>query len=509
MKSQCFAAHLFLCCVPFTLLAQSGSIDLSYGGDGWAQWDELIGSRSVRSMVVLPDESTVMLTDRQEPHDVALIHFDLQGEVDTTFGNGGIARINDPMGDWNDYRRQLVRQPDGKLIIGGSSSAGNDAFARMRLLPDGSLDSTFGTSGISRFNLSPLDDQGNGLLVLSSGQILVYGYTELDGPDACVARFDPDGSLDYTFNGTGYLSFNVPGAFTAMINDAVELPDGRVIVCGERSSGANIEAFAARILTNGQMDPAFPPQVYMIGDGTDLEPHAIALQSDGKAVIAARMSYADNDIAAIRILENGGLDSSFATNGFFKTGQDLSFATGEQVHIRPNGSIVLTGDQRFTGESYRHISAVKLTPNGILDQNFANGGIGTYVLSSSNNELGVASAYQVDGKLIIAGNANYRWSAVRIQDDLSTWIEPAASVTPTPQFIYDANANSWWCRCPSEDKVVDVVVLDVMGRIIQQAASASVANRVTIPTLGLTTGTYLVRVTDQQQSFAGRILVSN
>ena len=274
------------------LAAQPGTPDASYGVAGWAVIPEGFGvTCEGRAIALAADGSSYLVGDCSSDPDIRVVHLDVNGQIDTTYGDSGFADIDVPGASMDDEARGAAVQPDGKLIIGGSTSGvGGDAFTLVRLLPDGTLDSSFATNGVQRVNFSGNDDQANGLLLLNSGKILLYGYTEGGGgPDPLVARFNPDGSLDTDFNGTGANQVNVP-AFVAHATDAVEMADGRVVVCGDRSLSTSVDAFAVRLQTTGVIDPVFPVRTYSFGDGSYLYGHGIDVKADGRYVLTGDMS---------------------------------------------------------------------------------------------------------------------------------------------------------------------------------------------------------------------------
>jgi len=93
------------------------------------------------------------------------------GDLAPTFGSGGIVKT--AIGTANDsYATALLQQPDGKLVAGGHS--GPSGFALARHNPDGSLDTSFGTSGVAR---TPIGSGGGvgALAVLPNGKLVAAG----------------------------------------------------------------------------------------------------------------------------------------------------------------------------------------------------------------------------------------------------------------------------------------------------------------------------------------------
>src|SRR5262249_45212120 len=122
--------------------------------------------------------------------------------LDSSFGVGG--RVTTAIGASNDQASSTVTQPDGKVVVAGYS-AGD--FALVRYNPDGSLDTTFdsaGRDGKVTTSFGGFDDGAYGVALQSDGKIVVAGfYNNGSNYDFAVARYNSDGSLDTTFGSGG------------------------------------------------------------------------------------------------------------------------------------------------------------------------------------------------------------------------------------------------------------------------------------------------------------------
>lgn len=126
------------------------------------------------------------------------------GDLDVSFDSDGL--VTSDLGGY-DYAWAVAVQDDGgveKIVVAGTS--GGD-FALARYLPDGSLDTSFGTSGtgIVTTDIGSDSDHGSDVAVDSNGKIVVAGYTNASGTNSvfAVARYNTDGSLDSTFDADG------------------------------------------------------------------------------------------------------------------------------------------------------------------------------------------------------------------------------------------------------------------------------------------------------------------
>lgn len=125
-----------------------------------------------------------------------LYRYNTDGSLDTTFGSNG--HVSYSVGSGIDWAYTVTVQPDGKLLLAGSSDTGdfNRDFSVVRLNANGSLDTTFSSDGKAAFAVGLEDDSVRSVAVQSDGKILLGGGT--DG-DYGVVRLNADGSLDRGF----------------------------------------------------------------------------------------------------------------------------------------------------------------------------------------------------------------------------------------------------------------------------------------------------------------------
>lgn len=327
------------------------------------------------------------------------------GQLDPDFSGDGIQ--TSPIGSGDDIGRSIVVQNDGKFVVAGSSFNGTDTdFALTRYNPDGTLDTTFSGDGKVTTHIGSYADDAYAVALQTDGKIVVVGNAgSAADVDMAVARFLPDGTLDTTFDGDGRKMIHIDShdrAFAVAIQT-----DGKILLAGSYTPGGiQRDVAVVRLLANGSMDTSFD------GDGVAITPIypgerdeavGMEMQADGKILVAAYASNGSSyDFAAIRYNTNGSLDTTFDTDGkvttSFSSGNDV--ATG--IKLQGDGKILVEGYSPGPGDL--DFALVRYNKNGTLDTSFD--GDGKLITDIGAEDNGAAVAVQADGKILIVGQAN-------------------------------------------------------------------------------------------------------
>jgi len=333
------------------------------------------------------------------------------GDLDTTFNNDGIV-LTDINGRF-DTGEAVAIQDDGKIVVAGSSRFGiNTVIAVVRYNPDGSLDTDFDFDGIVTTPLLGQDDAAFGVAIQDDGKILVGGRTWNGANfDFALIRYEDDGSLDATFGASGI----VTTGFSPGSNDeafAIALQDnGKIILAGATGSGL-ISAFAlARYEDDGSLDASFGIGGLAVTDlaGPD-RAQSIALQDDDK-IVAAGFSFngVDDDIAIIRYRSDGRVDTGFGVNGVIVLDLVSSSERATGVVVQPNTKIVVSG---FTNLNVDFdFLMLRFLADGTPDTSFGTDGVVISDLQGSD-DLAQALVLQSDTKIVAVGSSTATVSAV-------------------------------------------------------------------------------------------------
>jgi uncharacterized delta-60 repeat protein len=179
----------------------------------------------------------------------ALARYLPNGALDPSFGGDGRVRS-----DFGSYALAVALQPDGKIVVAGwsSTASGGGAFALARYLPNGTLDVTFSDAGTVRTNFgSGSEDQAFALAIQPNGKIVVAGVSDSSDGFA-LARYLSNGTLDPSFSGDGKVRTPFGSGSRDEARALAIQPDGKIVVAGvSTASGTNDFALARYHTTTG------------------------------------------------------------------------------------------------------------------------------------------------------------------------------------------------------------------------------------------------------------------
>lgn len=386
-------------------------------------------------------------TDASENSDVMLVAYLGTGAVDSTFGTNGVVLIG---GNGNDHARDVVVQEDEKIVVVGTHTATDIDFGIFRFNADGSVDTSFDTSGLVTIDFGQGDDFARRVLLRPDGHIIIAGYAS-DGSthDYALAQLNPDGSLDTTFGIDGLVRTDVGSGF-AHARAAALQADGKVILAG----GHVGKLLLVRYLVDGSLDADFGVAGKV---ELDLQRNSIvediAMLEDGRLALTG---YFGGDLGLL-ILDTAG--NQIGTPIFTDFGGDES---AYAMAVQPDGKIYVVGGSRGDVPANGSILLARYTPDGTgfvadptfdvdaaLDMNreVINNdadilGNGQVTISIDERSVAKDIWFSPSGDLIMAGFAKQdehdAFVLVNLETDytvdFSEFLEaPTATPTPTPE----------------------------------------------------------------------------
>ena len=325
------------------------------------------------------------------------------GAPDATFGSG-LGKVITPIGSSTDVAYSLALQPDGMILVAGACFNGADYdFCLARYLANGALDTNFNGIGKIITAIGNGNDGAYSVALQPDGKIVVAGSC-LNGNtyDFCLARYFASGTLDVSFNGTGKVITAIGSGNAAAYSVALQ-PDGKIVVAGRCSNGTNTDFCLARYLASGALDVSLNSTgtvITTIGSGGDVA-RGVALQPDGKIVLAGYCSNGtSSDFCLARYLASGTLDVSFNGSGTVITPIGVGDDYAISLALQPDGKIIVAGVCSNGANS--DFCLARYLANGTFDTSFNSTGKVITPIGSSD-DYGYSVALQPDGKIVVAG----------------------------------------------------------------------------------------------------------
>jgi uncharacterized delta-60 repeat protein len=261
--AQCVAGVLLLSPLP-KLQAAPGDLDTSFQSSRGA-------SDTVQCIVEEPDGKLLIGGEFSAADDIPrsrIARLNADGTVDRWFLSG--------LSGADGQVRVMLREPDGRILLGGAfrNINGVPRAHIARLLPDGTLDDSFlrGWSGVgdTLFGIYNIVRQTDGKILIGGSFRLANGT-----PRGGIARLHPDGSLDSSF------MHGLAGADSTVRRVAL-LPDDRIVIAGSFDTVNGLpRRGVARLHNDGKVDESFQSSL----DDGSFQVRALGLQPDGKVLL--------------------------------------------------------------------------------------------------------------------------------------------------------------------------------------------------------------------------------
>lgn len=323
-------------------ITPDGTLDSTFGTGGVA----VVSGRDnyFYDLVVEPDGQIVAVGKSQPAPvlggDPLIARFEADGTLDTGFGTSGLV-----MPDLNGQAATVALQPDGKIVVGGGWGTYDD-LGVARLLVNGDLDLAFGTDGVTTVRHAG-NDLVSEVLVQPDGSILLVGtidsFNEWNEQDISLVRLLTDGSPDTTFGDDGEVIIDL-GMAESGYGVALQA-DGKIVIAGDTLEPFNRDAIVVRTTSTGDLDPTFGSDgVANIAFGGDFDQFNDLVLLDGTIVVAGSSgAEGSRDFIVARVLSDGSLDQTFDYDG--KVSHDLGDDDAAwALAVQTDGKLLLAGE---------------------------------------------------------------------------------------------------------------------------------------------------------------------
>jgi uncharacterized delta-60 repeat protein len=407
-------------------LNPDGTLDTSFGNGGRILPNEFFGfPRSGCTSLLLQPDGKILFVGGFGNIGLpggggAVVRFNSDGTPDTSFDVDGLVWINFNIYVGAPHRAALG--PDGKIAVQGvwaDPRFGSLYGGMARYNSDGSVDTTFGDNGSmisGTFGGVGLTFQADGKMVGGVGGMRV-------------ARYNANGSLDTSFDGDGTSAApSLPG--NPFPRTLALLPDGKILAAGEINNEPNLYFCIVRYNGDGSLDTTFN------GTGTVVTSvpgsygylSGLGVQTDGRIVAGGNSLFPGNtnDLVVVRYNVNGSLDTTYGSNG--KAVIDLGFSDSLSGMVLDSADrAVLVGTSQTAQSQMAFVARITSEAAPLVEVGgrvTSTNGMGisnaTIILKNSNNEkryaLSNAFGYYVfsgvssnETYVVSASNKRYRF----------------------------------------------------------------------------------------------------
>ena len=415
-----------------TRLNPDGSTDATFGVEGVVS----VGSPD-RAYVALMPDGRIVLADA-----FSVRRLSSSGQVDVSYGTNGSARVDFPI-------RDAAVDADGRVLVTGivQTTDSGDQFATVRLNLAGLPDPTFGGTGRVVTAVSPRGGNAYAVAAAPDGKVLVAGYGGSDvtvgyRQHNAVVRYNPDGSLDTSFAGSGVATHRL--FFGSEVHNVDVAPDGRILISGVTFDGEGSQfdhGFVARLRPDGSLDPTFGV------DGVQTIPGNRAAGGwlpGGYALLATTQ---DGGFAFGRFDPSGNADPA-VPGGFFISPKGTSNGLTLMGHaVAPDGKVLLVGADTSNLNTRLAVYRLQISTFGVPDlraesdtgvsatDNLTNDATPTFDISPSGAEGGlyqrlfrdgvrISGEYEPVGAYTAAAQPDGTWSYA------SAFVDAAGNASP-------------------------------------------------------------------------------
>jgi uncharacterized delta-60 repeat protein len=404
----------------YPAVLKAGDLDPNFGVGGKVIAD-FNGASDVAEEVFIQSDKKIVVAGTSNGK-FALIRYNSDGSVDSTFGTNGKIVTTITPGDLS-AGIQVTQQNDGKFVIADPGSSPN-LLRLSRYNSNGSIDTSFGTNGQITTDFFPTDKPDiksisvipESIIQQKDGKIIVGGSAAAElktrplfsDKYVALARYNLDGSPDTSFGSNGKLLKSDSGSISRILLQ----DDNQIVVFARfivfKTGYPIIQLYSS----NGNFNKSIQGQ----GPSSFID---AAIQSDGKiiAINGGRVSRYNND---------GSLDSSFNTSAQFRGGD------GAKIAIQNDGKIVIVANQlpeEGTGKRTGKLIA-RYNSDGSIDTKF---GVNGEIVSDIGIDLRNSNALklQSDGSIVVVGTTGNVNESGTYDFVIARYLSDGTPTTPT------------------------------------------------------------------------------
>mgnify|MGYP000882979104 CR=1 FL=1 len=312
------------------------------------------------STLLVDNSDRIIVAGRCGPTSPCIFRLTANGDLDTTFGTGGYARLPSLI-----TAKGLALLGDGRIAVAGECfTSGHYVFCANRLTADGVQDSTFNSGSVRLIDMSASNNQASDIAVYPDGRMLITGYCDDSGSAKfCVTRLTLAGALDTSFNGTGIKLYSATGQTGDVSRRVRILPGGRIILagqCGVYGNGSTWRFCVAALNDAGQPDAAFAGASFVWFNSvfTSVNLSLLHVADDGKVLLGGHCNNPPQIMCMLRTNPNGTFDTSFGLGGLSSAVPNTGGANVYGGFVAPGNKLLLSALCNVAGTDTTWITCV-------------------------------------------------------------------------------------------------------------------------------------------------------
>jgi uncharacterized delta-60 repeat protein len=407
--------------------ATAGNLDPTFGIDGsyGVSADRLGGLINTTGAIVQAD-GKVVVNRADGNNGIQLTRYNTDGSRDLTFKNSAIAN------NVNNGFSGMIQQSDGKILVRGlkgitdSLLTDYNNYALSRFNSDGSVDSTFGTNGsiVTNLNLQSYF----GTFSESNGKIYVAAGVKQSGSTQSplqLNRYNSDGSVDSTFGTSGAVILDSTATSSKSVTAIQQQADGKALVA-VKIGGSNGADYLFRYNSNGSIDTNFGTNgrvTIIVASGG--QTNQILQQNDGKILVTHGTNLKRYNL-------DGSIDNTFATSGAISfSGSPSNNNTSyfiKKVMQQSDGKLIVDINKSTSDPN----GLLRYNLDGSIDNTFVGDFVGETIFNITQTSDGkiVAVGTTPATDLTGSGSVNYSENFVATRYNTSPVSLPGANRAP-------------------------------------------------------------------------------
>ena len=352
--------------------------------------------------------------------DITLARFTTDGQLDATFGDVGTPGKTRLHITGFTSIGGIVVLHDGRIVIASGPYPGGADRLLARFTASGQLDTTFGFGGVLTLTITPWHFSAAAyrsicLAVRPDGELILGDTVTNDSSgggltnDLAFFCLTVNGEFDTTFgpNGDGRVRIDVAGNSNDRLSSMALTPDGSIVAGGMLQ---NFDSMLVRLTPTGARDTSFGTGGVVVESGK-YEAMGVVPMANGSILALYSTPLSGWTEVLGRYSASGTPDTTFGSGGYTDLtpyyGNLTAGMTGAvlpaQIALQSDGSIVLAGTKNTGYPTYDDVWVSRLTPAGLLDIGFGNSGV--VVTDFGGADDCAAMGVGADDKIVVAGYA--------------------------------------------------------------------------------------------------------